>query len=311
MDIAKAESANLLQDAVQFAISRSNSIFRILPFKTIDEWDWTEQFTLEEARSHYRAINEEPGVTDYDSKSLHFAMSIMATREGIDRILKRRPEGAKALAKALQEMAAGMGFQFAEDFIKGSSEGDPREFDGLQRIFETQMDTLQTMDTGNVAGAALSLEVLNEAFDRVNGGTDVILMNPFMKRKFQKAMETNGVGGDFRIEKDRFGIPVELYNGTPIVTLRGTRNLDNVLPFDEVSPIAGGNATDSTSIYLLNLGEKGFYGAQQFAPTVISNGPNSGSVIEEVDVEWTAAAGVGHDQVGVRIGGVNALDIVV
>lgn len=309
MDIAQAEGADLTQTAVQLEIARTGSVFNWLPFKTKDVWEWKENFTLESTRANYRAINEEPGSAEYSRKEMNFGMSILSDRVQMDRILKRRAEGQKSWDLNLLEKAAGMGFQYNADFIKGSSLDNVREFDGLQRIFEAQMDAAQTLNTGNDAGAALSLELLDEAMDLCRGGASAFIMSKAMKRKFAKAGRDSAVAGYVENTRDKFGMPVTLYNGIPIITINDTRNADTILPFDEAPTTATPSATDSTSIYLLNLGAQGFYGAQQFAPTVINHGNVPGTVNSSTDLEWTASLGVGHDQSGVRISGINNLDI--
>lgn len=310
MDIAQAEGADLQQTAVQLEIARTGSVFNWLPFRTVDEMEWKENFTLESSRSQYRAINEEPGQGEYSRKEMTFGMSILGDRIQMDRILKRRAEGMKSWDLALLEKAAGMGFKYNADFIKGSSADNVREFDGLQRLFETQMDSAQTLNTGNVAGAALSLEVLDEAIDLCRSGASIMVMSKAMKRKFAKAGRDSAVAGYVENTRDKFGMPVTMYNGIPIITINDTRNADTILPFNEVPVINGATGVDSTSIYLLNLGSQGFYGAQQFAPTVINHGDVPGTVNSSTDLEWTASLGVGHDQAGVRISGINNVDIV-
>ena len=312
IDIARTEKLDLAQTAAQFAIARSGSVFNFLPFRTKDVWEWTEQFTLEDASSQYRALNEEPTRGSGTQKEMQFGMSIMADRYQLERLLARRPEGQKNKAVELQIKAAGFGFLYNRDFIKGSSLDNPREFDGLQSLFSSHLVADQTMDTGNIAGAALSLETLNEAMDRVRGGTSIIVMSKSMKRKFQRASETAGVGGEFiQQDKDQFGRPQPTYNGIPLVTIEDVRNADTILGYDEVSTFAGAANSDSTSIYLLNLGEQGFYGAQQFDPMIINHGLVAGTInVDSTDLEWTCSLGVGHDQVGVRIGGISDLAII-
>ena len=59
-------------------------------------------------------------------------------------------------------------------------------------------------------------------------------------------------------------------------------------------------------IYLLNLGERGFYGKQQFDPKTTDHGLIPDSVFFAQDIEWVIGIGVDSDQEGYQLLNVDA-----
>jgi len=187
--------------------------------------------------------------------------------------------------------------QWTTTFIKGDSVIQPRQFDGLQ----VRLTGSQLMDAGNSAGGdALSLELLDEAIDRVSNPTHIVA-NRALKRKFTAA-RNKGIGGNFTLEKDDFGRPVESYNGLPILTTWGDAKLIDPLLFNEIG--AGGGAAVSTSLYVMSFGANGVQGIQNGGIDVRDLGELNTQPLYRTRVEWYAGIAIFDGSAAVRVRGI-------
>jgi hypothetical protein len=134
---------------------------------------------------------------------------------------------------------------WTRNFIKGDSATNPRVFDGLQvRLKGSQLIS------NSATGAGISLGKLDQAIDRVNKPTHLI-MNLTQRRALTAAVRA-GIGGNIQYKPDEFGRQVMYYNDLPIL-IADDDNLGNqIIDFTESSP-DGTSSTACSSIYVVSF----------------------------------------------------------
>lgn len=296
--LAKLDPASL---AAQLTIARASSIFQILPFVSVDDYQFDTTYSNEDARGTFRAINEELSEGTATSASMQFSTAILGDKAQIDRNLIKN-KGMQSFDKRMTEKAAGVGFTFAENFIKGMKSADPRQFDGLQTIVAEMLPTSQSFASGTAGGDPLSLLLLDEAIDAVRN-PNVIMVSASLARKFWAAGRDSSVSGFVNFLPNDpatgLGVAITQYNGINIVAMKNTFNRDTILPYDE--PASNGGALQTTSLYVGNFSTDGIYGAQNGSVESHIYGNVDGSVFFKGDVEWQAGMGIDHPLAVARI----------
>ena len=194
----------------------------------------------------------------------------------------------------VKALAAAVGLTF----IKGDSETNVREFDGLQK----RVTGSQLLDAGGSAGGdAMSLAKLDEAIDLVDDPTH-IFMSKALRRLLTQAGRDTAVGGFITYDKDEFGRPIMRYNDLEIIRLYGADSADTVLPFSEASP--GGGAAVSTSLYVASLGEGKVKGIQNGTMDVRDLGELQTQPVYRTRVEWFMGLAVEHGRAVARLRGI-------
>ena len=192
--------------------------------------------------------------------------------------------------------------------IKGDSETQPREFDGLQkRITGDQLIAAGTTD----AGDALSLFLLDEMIDQVAGPNRRLWMNKTMKRRLSQAARSSTVAGHIDYEIDDFGRQVTMYNGIPIDTPYPENDGTEPLAFDEQGDVGGTpGGSSSTSIYCVSLGDGYVKGIQNGAIEVRDLGELDDNPKYRTRVEWLVSLVVENPKAAARLGGISNAAVV-
>ena len=298
--------------AAQFSIARSSMVFNFLPFFDKSDFQFMEVYDTEDAKSSFRALNEELTEGEEDTAELQFSVATFGDIAQVDRVILQA-KGSGAFNNKKDQKSFGVGVLFNENFIKGDQTSDPREFNGLQNIMEDQVVASQTLSGPNGSGDALSLLLMDEAIQAVrNAG--IIFCSKSLARKFWAAGRTSGVSGFVNYQPNDsnplgagLGAAITFYNGLPIVPLAGSFNRDDILPYDETKP--GGSGGNQTSLYIARLGDNGLYGAQMGNIKATDFGLVQGSVFHKWDVEWSAGVGLAHPLAIARIAGILDLAI--
>lgn len=206
-------------------------------------------------------------------------------------IIKTRGADIRATHEAMKAKAAAL--YITKKMITGDSEANPREFDGLQkRVTGSQL----FQATGSTSGA-LSLAVLDEAIDAVDGPTHLI-MSKAMRRLLSVAARTTTVGGDLSWTKDDFGNQVAMYNDLPIVTTDYDDTGARLLDFTE------GAGQNETSIYVASFGEGKVTGLQNGIMEVTDLGELDSKPVLRTRVEWLTGMAIMHGRAIARIKGI-------
>ncbi len=296
VEAAKRETGNVVRQGVIETFARESNILRVLPFDDIAgnalRYNREEQLPGVAFRGVNEGYPESTGVINPQTESLYIAGGDL----DVDRFIIRTMGPGQRESQEVMKIKA-LAQAWTTCFIKGDSVIQPRQFDGLQaRLVGSQL-----MDAGNTAGGdALSLEVLDEAIDRVSNPTHIII-NRTLKRKFKRARD-QGIAGNFYLDKDEFGRPLEVYGGLPLLTTWGDSKMPDPLLFNEVG--AGGGAATSTSIYVVSFAPNGVTGIQNGGIDVRDLGELDTMPLYRTRVEWYAGIAIFDGSAAVRIRGV-------
>lgn len=208
-----------------------------------------------------------------------------------------RTSQEKMKVKALSLFLAGK-------IINGDSEEDPREFDGLRkRITGTQL-----FPAGDTAGGdALSLQVLDDAIDAVEGATHLI-MSKKMRNLLSNATTNTSVTGFVVWQVDDFGKRVAYYNDLPILVTDYDDEGAQVIDFNEACP--GGGADEGTSIYVVNIGDEGVVGLQNGIMEVKDLGEMNDAPVMRTRIQWLVSLAVLSARAAARIWGIKKAPVV-
>jgi HK97 family phage major capsid protein len=134
-------------------------------------------------------------------------------------------------AKAVQQ-------KFEDTFVNGDTAGDPKSFDGIDKL----TDSGQTVSMGT-NGGSLTLAKLDELVDLIKRGKpDILLMSKRSRRSLNNLARTSG--GFLETDRNEFGQMVQYYDGIPVGICDFISDAKTV-----------GTSTDCSTIYAVQLGE--------------------------------------------------------
>jgi len=304
LEYAKLSAGDDLKQGVIEYYAGSSGILANLPFESIQ--GNALKYNTEDVLPGigFRGLNEtytaSTGVINPQTESLTIAGGTL----DVDRFLiKTQGETARARQEAMKVRA--LSLRWTNRFIKGDSNDNPKEFDGLQ----VRLVGGQLIDAGATSGGdALSLAKLDQLIDQVYNPTHLI-MNKTMRRLLTAAARNSSVGGFITHMQDDFGKRITMYDGLPIIEL----DLDNtgtaILPFTEANP--GGGTAASTSIYCVSFSEEGVMGLQNGSIEVEDLGLTDDGVIYRTLVEWYSSFAVFHGRGAARLRGIKNATVTV
>jgi len=211
-------------------------------------------------------------------------------------LLKTHGAGIRTSQERMKVKA--LSLYLAGKVINGDSESDPREFDGLRkRIVGSQL-----FPAGASAGGdALSLQVLDDAIDAVDGATHLI-MSKKMRNLLSNATTNTSVTGFVTWDKNEFGQRVAYYNDIPILIVDYDDENNQVIDFNEANP--GGGAAVGTSIYIVNIGDEGVMGIQNGVMEVDDLGQIDSAPVLRTRLEWLVSLAVLSGRAAARVWGI-------
>lgn len=286
--------------------ARASDLLQVLPFKDIpgNAYSYNREGALPSVA--FRGVNESYTPSTGIINPLTEALRICGGDLDVDTFIVKT--GGATVRSTHEEMKVkALAAELTRVIIKGDSESNPREFDGLQkRITGSQLIAAGTTD----AGDALSLAKLDEAIDAVPGAS-VILMNKALRRRMTAAARSTTVAGYVTYDKDAFGRRVTKYNDIPIIVPYSDNGGTEPLAFDEQGDVGGtpGGST-STSLYVLALGDGLVTGIQNGTMDVRDLGELDATPAWRTRVEWFAGLCVEHGRAAARIGGISNAAIV-
>lgn len=293
VEAAKINSGDVVRSAVIEMFARESDILQALPFENIpgNALKYNREAAL--PGISFRGVNEAFPESTGILNPITEALAISGGDLDVDGfIIKTQGEGVRSSHEQMKVKALAAGW--TAKFIKGDSETNPREFDGLQkRIINDQI-----ISAGATAGGApLSLAALDEMMDSVDGITHLV-MNKTMRRRLTAAARNPAVAGYMTYSQDAFGRRVTRYNDVPILVAYGANGGDEILPFNEAS--ASGGAT-STSIYGVAMGTGKLEGIQNGIMDVRDLGELQAAPVWRTRVEWFAAIAMYHGRAAARL----------
>ena len=287
LEAAKLNTGDVYKAGVLMKFAETSDILRILPFEGIS--GNSLRYNVEETLPGvgFRGVNgsytESTGIINPKTENLVIAGGdldvdkFIVDTMGMDQ--RSVQEGMKVKALALA---------WTKTFIKGDSETDPREFDGLQK----RLSGDAVISNGTTA---LSLAKLDEAIDAVDGA-NAILMSKAMRRRLTVAARTAAVGGNISYSMDEFGRQVTMYNDLPIIIVDKDNTNTDILGFTE--------ASSTTSIYVVAFGEGSVQGLENGGMDVRDLGELETKPALRTRVEWYSGFGVFAPKSAARLSGI-------
>lgn len=294
---AAKQSNNPIQSAVIEMYARSSDIMAALPFQNINgnalRYNREETLPGIGFRGVNEAYTESTGVINPMTEPLVIAGGDLDVDTFILQTMGMEQRSVQEMMKV-----KALALAWTKQLIKGDSTTDPRGFDGLQaRLTNNQLMYAGTTDGGD----ALSLAKLDEAIDRVENPTHII-MNKGMRRRLSAAARLTTVGGYITYELNAFGRRVAFYNDLPILTMDSDDTGTDILRFNETG-YTGSTAT-ATSIYVVSFGEGMLTGIQNGMMDVRDLGELQTKPAVRTRVEWFAGIAMFHGKAACRLGGI-------
>jgi hypothetical protein len=272
-------------------------ILRVIPFMDIPGGAYTYIQEGQLPGVAFRGINESyttsTGVINPEVERLR----IIGGDLDVDRaLLKTHGAGIRTSQEKMKVKA--LSLYLAGKVINGDSEADPREFDGLRKRITGSMLFPAGSATG---GDALSLAILDDAIDAVEGA-NYLVMSKKMRNRLSQAAKDPDVTGYVVWDKDEFGVRTAYYNDLPILVTDYDDRGDQVIDFNEANP--GGGSAVGTSIYVLNIGDDGVVGIQNGIMEVRDLGEMNDAPVLRTRIEWLASLAVLSGRAAARVWGV-------
>jgi len=299
IEAAKKNDGNVQKSAIIELYAMNSDILRVIPFDNIE--GNALKYDLEDALPGvgFRGLNEgyteSTGVINPQVESLVIAGGDI----DVDKfIVDTMGTDQRAAQEAMKVKA--LAHRIGHNFIKGDSESNPKEFDGLQK--RLAIGGQQVIDAGSTSGGdALSLAKLDELIDRVDEPNG-LLMNKALRRRLTAAARNPEVGGYITYSKDEFGRRVTQYNDLPILIADENNQVYKTLAFDEANP--GGGSNVGTSIYCLSVGEQRLQGIQNGEIDVRDIGELEAKPCYRTRIEWYMGLAMYHPRAAARLRGI-------
>jgi hypothetical protein len=303
LEANKMNDGDVKRSAIVEMFAMNADLLRVLPFENIPggSYTYTEEHALPGVgfRGVNAAYTESTGILNQRTEALRIAGGDL----DVDKFLiATRGQEVRSEQEAMKVKA--LSLSIMNKMINGDSElNSELEFDGLRkRITGDQL--VPSNLTAPSANSPLSLEALDEAIDRVDAPTH-LLMSKTMRNKLSTAVRA-GIGGDIVFELDEFGQRVAYYNGLPILIADYDETGNRMVGFNEAGP---GGASTSSSIYVLSIGPGKIKGIQNGFIDVQDLGQLQTAPVYRTRVEWYVGMVVEHGRAASRVWGITNANV--
>lgn len=297
LEAAKLHSGDVYREGVIETIGTYGSILSVVPFMNINGGAYA--YNREQALPGvgFRGVNETFDSTVGVINPQVEVLKVFGGNIDVDRaIVKMHGEDQRITQESMKLKA--LALDWGRTFIKGDSDSNPREFDGLQK----RLTGSQVIAAGNTSGGdALSLLKLDELIDAVDRPTH-LLMNRTMARLLSASTRNTAVSGYITHSMNDYGARVMFYNELPIVLVDEDASRAQILGFDEANP--GGGAAASTSIYCVSLAEDQLVGIQNDGVDVNDLGLLDSGAVYRTNIEWLNGIALLGDKSAARLNGI-------
>lgn len=277
LEAAKINSGDVFKSGVLAKFAESSEILRVLGFLGIN--GNSLKYNVEETLPGigFRGVNgsytESTGIINPKTESLVIAGGDL----DVDKFIVDTMGASQRTVHEAMKIKA-LSLAWTKTFIKGDSETNPLEFDGLQKRLQGD-----SVIANHATGAGLSLAKLDEAIDAVDGA-NAILMSKAMRRRLTVAARTQAVGGNITYTIDQFGRQVAMYNDLPILIVDKDNENNDILGFTE--------ANSTTSIYVVAFGDGQVQGLENGGMSVRDMGELETKPSLRTRIEWYSGFGV-------------------
>lgn len=296
MGLTILEAAKTETDPQRVAVIRElaeSELISIVPFRNVQSGlDYAVEAELPAVgfRGYNETYDESYGVINPQYERLKFFGG------DIDVDIQRiKNQGPQAKAEQIQMKVRSLRLTFEDQFINGDEAADPRAFDGLR----TRIN-VGSSQAVNVNGA-LSLTLLDELIDAVDGDNKILLMNKKMRRRLTAASRNTTIGGFMSYEQDAFGRRVTMYNDARIVVTDTNAQNVQIQGFTE--------DTNRTSIYCVAFGDlqtTGIQGpaAQGYGIDIREFGEISEAPVDRTRIDWSIGMAIMNGRSAARAYGI-------
>uniref|UniRef100_A0A6M3LDZ6 Putative capsid protein n=1 Tax=viral metagenome TaxID=1070528 RepID=A0A6M3LDZ6_9ZZZZ len=295
LEYAKGAGLNTKRGTIIELFAKANSLLNAMTFETIkgSGVDYDQEATLPGVA--FRGINEEYTASAGVINPMHDPLKIAGGTLDVDSaLIKMFGEGVRSKHEGMKIKA--LSLKIAKMIIKGDSQADPKEFDGLQRRLANDQKICVTTNITDSVGA-LTLAKLDEAIDQTENPTHLV-MNKKVRRLLTQASRTSTIGGYVTYTQDNWGRQVPLYADLPILDAGKDNTNTDIIPLTETAGDAG---ADSTSVYVVSFMDGMVEGIQHDAMDVKDLGLTDSGVIYRTLVEWLVGMALYHPRAATRL----------
>lgn len=294
-------SNNTLQRGVIELFARNSAVLELLPFMDIEgnAYLYNQEETLPGVA--FRAVNEGYQESHGTVTQKTAKLVIAGGDVDVDRFIVRTRSNIndqRAIQTELKVKA--LSLAWTKTFFKGDTAVDPKAFDGLQKLL-SQGPASQVIDAkpDGSGGAELTITMLDELIDAVEGEPDVIFCSKAMRREIKRVIQNHN--GYSESEYDAFGRRVMTYGGIPIRVIEHDETGAEILGFNETV----GSDTNTASIYAVKFGPEQYVcGLQNGGIEVMDLGQLDEKPAYRTRIEWYSSIAMFHPRAAARLRGV-------
>ena len=244
-------------------------------------YGYTRQITQRAAA--FRAINAEYTPTEATKQRYTVDLKPLGGSFQVDRVLSRVAQAAEVEFQ-MRELLKASSAKFNDAFFNGDTAVDANGFDGLSKLLTGTSTEYLPLSNGVTAGyldwTAINTQALAFAtiahIDAWLGLLDGRPDATYLPRKAKALFKTvASFAGQYSVERDAIGRPVDTYNGIPLVdpgTVSGAAT--DVLALatrDTDGGGAGGNITNLADMYAVRFGLDGVHGVSMADGPLVQN----------------------------------------
>ena len=307
VEAVKLNPAETFRNGVIELFARESDILRTLPFMSIPggSYHYNQEGTLPGVG--FRGVNE--GYTESTGVLNPKVDSVVISGGDID-VDKFLVDihGVEQRVMHTQMKIKSLAQQWHSKFIKGDSDSDPREFDGLQKRLGSSRIVSNGEDPGaaNEAGT-LSFDRLDETIDLVDNATHLIMTKQAKRSLLSGARSSSSGMATINHTKDDFGRQIETYAGLPIL-IADANAIDaqyaalgnNETPVDTAN-ITAGNLTQLSSVYVVSFGDGFLTGIDKGGIQVRDLGEIEDKPVFRTRIEWYSGLTLQHPRAAARL----------
>lgn len=286
---ASQYSNDVLQRGVIELFVRDDPVLEILPFITIEGNGLTYIIEKTEAGAEFYQVGDTWVESTPEVEQTTAVLRILGGDADVDNFLRKtRSNDVDLKAEAIEAKIKALRKLWMEKFYYGYNAGNPKEFDGIQKLINSGAYNTIAIGTSATAPGALSLTKLEEAVDMVKGGKpNIILMSKAMRRYINKYLR--GVGGI--TYEDAAGKRLQTLFDIPVGVsdyISNNENCDQLIGstygYEPTTPIAAGDG--ATTILVLRCDPKACCGVQNGEITIEPLGALETKDAERFRIKW-------------------------
>lgn len=280
-------STDVLQRGVIETFARTSPVLEMLPWMDIvgNSYKYNVEKTLPGIgfRKVGDAYVESTGTVEQRSEGLVIAGGDC----DVDRfIVQTRGNVNDQRAIQTQLKTKAMALALTKNFFLGDTSTETNGFDGLKkRLTGKQVIT---------AGGKLTIEMLDELIDAVEGEPDVLFCSKAMRREIKRVIQNHA--GYSESTYDAFGRPVMTYGGIQIRAIETDAEGKEILPF---------STTEDGDIYAVRFGAEQYVsGLQNGGLSVRDLGELEEKPVFRTRIEWYAGLAMFHPRAAAVLKGI-------